>query len=111
MLSRNKHRIISAWVLLFTLMPLFLVKGFHFHEVEDHGVCSHSTADNSQQHTLDDSCSICHFLLSPFVDTPFVSFAFTSLLISVLIFAVFHDMKARVHAVISLRAPPVYSFS
>ncbi|MCD8184149.1 MAG: hypothetical protein LUE99_14940 [Bacteroides sp.] len=65
MRRRTKSRIIIAWLLLITIMPLFVVKTFHYHE-------SNTTAKSEKGHSHNDPCGqclICQFTLSPFTQT------------------------------------------
>ena len=58
---RTKNRIAVAWLLLMTVMPVFVVKAMHHHE--EIAVC-HS--DNGHPQSPCNQCPVCHFTLSPF---------------------------------------------
>jgi hypothetical protein len=64
MKAKAKSRIVIAWLLFITLMPIFVVKAIHHHE--EITVC-HSD-DGQSQHPCD-QCPICHFTLSPFTQS------------------------------------------
>lgn len=69
MKRKRKNRIIIAWVLLMTLMPISIVKATHHHDIEE--VASSQSTDPGQKNSGNDydSCPICHFLLSPFIES------------------------------------------
>ena len=58
---KAKSRIVIAWVLLITLMPLFVVKAVHFHDKT-----SACQSTKGHTHSPGDQCLICQFTLSPF---------------------------------------------
>lgn len=62
MRRKGRNRIFIAWVLLFTLLPLSLVKATHFHKAEE--AAAGATATEGHHN---DGCPICQFFLSPFV--------------------------------------------
>lgn len=59
---KAKSRIVIAWVLLITLMPLFVVKAVHFHDSKT----SACQSTKGHTHSPGDQCLICQFTLSPF---------------------------------------------
>ena len=64
MRDKAKGRIFIAWLLLVTLMPIFMVKTLHHHGEDDttcHPQGGHSHSSSSHQ------CPICDFMLSPFI--------------------------------------------
>ena len=61
--KRQKYRVTAAYVLLLTLMPLFLVKAFHVHKESE--CISHS---GQRTHDSEDNCAICLFALSAFTE-------------------------------------------
>lgn len=63
MKRKAKSRIVIAWVLLVTLMPLFAVKATHFHESSKTSACQPT---KGHSHSPGDQCLICQFTLSPF---------------------------------------------
>lgn len=79
MLNRAKRkyrlRIGIAWVLLLTLMPFHVVKAFHFHEPCTSAACHHDCESDSNS-SRPDSCPICHFTLSPFVQVSSLQLCF-----------------------------------
>lgn len=76
MKRKKRNRIIIAWVLLLALLPISLVKATHFHET---GVTSshHTELPGQPSHGNDgNTCPICDFCLSPFVEAPAVHLVF-----------------------------------
>lgn len=70
MKRKRRNRIITAWVLLLTLMPISIVKATHFHDGVTAATCHASASDHSQGSDDGCTCPICHFFLSPFVEAP-----------------------------------------
>ena len=67
MKRERRNRIVIAWVLLLTLLPLGFVKATHFHAHE-----REAASDNPATvpaHSDEESCPICNFFLSPFIET------------------------------------------
>jgi len=62
MKTKAKSRIVVAWLLFITIMPVFMVKAMHHHEET---VVCHSE-DGHAQHPCD-QCPVCNFILSPFI--------------------------------------------
>ncbi len=104
MRKKCRNRVIAAWLLLIALMPVYIVKAVHFHDVKDGVACNSSEAGHSQSGA--DACPICHFFLSPFTETPVVHIAFFALFITVIpVIPVRKAVKVDVVRP-SLRAPP-----
>ena len=61
---KAKSRIVVAWLLFMTLMPLFVVKAVHHHGESKTAVCQSSDGEHS--HNPCDQCPVCQFALSPF---------------------------------------------
>ncbi|AUI48739.1 hypothetical protein K0E65_04560 [Bacteroides fragilis] len=61
------HRIWLAWMLLMTFMPLSVVKVFHNHCDETSATCTNTQPGKT--HHACDTCPICQFMLSPFIET------------------------------------------
>ena len=61
---KAKSRIVVAWLLFMTLMPLFVVKAVHHHGESETVVCQSSDGEHS--HNPCDQCPVCQFALSPF---------------------------------------------
>lgn len=103
MKRKAKSRIIIAWTLLVTLMPLFVVKAIHHHESNDTSAC-HSSKGHS--HTPGDQCLICQFMLSPFIqaESPQIQ-VFISVLDCRAINYADKDCRTMLHPY-HLRAPP-----
>ena len=73
--KRNtRHRIWLAWMLLMTFMPLSVVKVFHNHSEE---TCT--DAHSGKSHHTCETCPICQFMLSPFIETPSTLLTYTPL--------------------------------
>ncbi len=103
MRRKGKNRIIIAWALLLALMPIYIVKAVHYHDVKDATACHSAAAGNSQS---SDTCPICHFFLSPFVEAPAVHVCFyASVVVVSTVAAVVRPVTADIR-VVSLRAPP-----
>ncbi len=62
-----KKQVIYAWVMLMSLMPVFVVKTLHYHE-RNEVFTEQPAADSSHaSHSLPcDQCPVCHFAFSPF---------------------------------------------
>ncbi|WP_321437433.1 hypothetical protein [uncultured Bacteroides sp.] len=94
-----RRQAIIAWILLFTITPMGIVKSFHTHESKE--VCAtHHCNDSSC------NCAICQFHLLPFVKP-------TTFYLNVHFVAQTRDVAERIFKVIkinpcsySLRAPP-----
>ncbi|MDY5813771.1 MAG: hypothetical protein SPJ97_04505 [Bacteroides sp.] len=78
----RRRRSVVAWILLVSLLPLFVVKATHFHD--EHGACTagfhhheghghHHHSDESKQ-TGNHHCDICLFSLSSFTETAILEF-------------------------------------
>ena len=61
---KAKSRIVVAWLLFMTLMPLFVVKAVHHHGESETVVCQSSDGEHS--HNPCDQCPVCQLALSPF---------------------------------------------
>ena len=61
---KAKSRIVVAWLLFMTLMPLFVVKAVHHHGESETAVCQSSDGEHS--HNPCDQCPVCQFALSQF---------------------------------------------
>ena len=61
---KAKSRIVVAWLLFMTLMPLFVVKAVHHHGESETVVCQSSDGEHSNNPC--DQCPVCQFALSPF---------------------------------------------
>ena len=104
MKHRVKTRIVTAWVLLLTLMPLYIVKAVHFHN-DGSSISMHDSGHHHQ--ASDDGCLICHFLLSPFTEAADFHFTFVDSSHFHDFVAVFADVVVLAHRAYGLRAPPV----
>lgn len=74
MKRKRRNRVVIAWVLLLTLMPISIVKATHFHDGATAATCHTSASGHSQGSDEGGTCPICHFFLSPFVETPILHF-------------------------------------
>jgi len=111
MKRKRKNRIIIAWVLLMTLMPISIVKATHHHDIEE--VASSQSTDPGQKNSGNDydSCPICHFLLSPFIESQSFHFFYSAQLIFVFIAQPCPGKKKTSLLSATLRAPPSLSLS
>lgn len=66
MKRKRKNRIIIAWVLLMTLMPISIVKATHHHDIEE--VASSQSTDPGQKKQRE------RLRLLPYLPFPFISF-------------------------------------
>lgn len=66
MRKTERKRIVIGWVLFLTLLAFLTVKTVHHHPHADGQVCEHGCEGSSSD---EDTCPICHFTLSPFVQT------------------------------------------
>ena len=79
--KRNtRHRIWLAWMLLMTFMPLSVVKVFHNHSEETSITCT--DAHSGKSHHTCETCPICQFMLSPFIETPSTLLTYTPLYVN-----------------------------
>lgn len=112
-----RTRRLMAWILIMVLMPLMMVKAFHYHPVHTHQdadtvACAHthdgSHSHDGHSHDSDGGCFICHFALSPCVEAH--QYQFLILLPSTYRQMVEADAQSSSCAVYahSLRAPPYY---
>lgn len=62
----ERRRIAIGWVLLLTLLAFFAVKTVHHHPCVDSRVCEHGSRGLPSD---ENTCPICQFTLSPFVQT------------------------------------------
>lgn len=92
---------------MLALMPIYIVKAVHFHESESVAV-SHSSQDGHSHSS--DTCPICHFFLSPFVESPALHIVFFAPVVFVLVSIVCPEATKRSVGSASLRAPPAYVF-
>ncbi len=110
--TRSKHRVLIAWILLLSLMPLTIVKATHFHDVGEIAL-SHLTvvtvAGQTQLASDSGNCPICDFHLPPFIEAAILYFYIYAQLI--LFFAIRPCAKAEKENTLPffLRAPPVLS--
>jgi hypothetical protein len=111
MRKAKRNRKIIAWVLLLSLLPIFVVKTIHFHDVDDAMLYNHHAAGDLQAGVNGDACAICHFFLSPFVETETAGLPLAVEFVSVLIICVCADVVCRNASVKRLRAPPSYFVS
>ena len=106
MRRRRRNRIILAWVLLFTLMPMGIVKATHLHVRKGAVAMQAAPAGAGQSVSQSDSCPICHFFVSPFVEAPVLRVSFCARLVAFFVAPPCAGVvKAGVLAA-SLRAPP-----
>lgn len=79
MMKGRKRLVFIAWFLILSLLPVYIVKALHFHCVTEDAT-THANASHAHD---SDNCSICQFILSPFVEVgqlqiniilPFISF-------------------------------------
>ena len=99
----------KAWLLIVALIPLFLVKSFHYHDFFTHTHNhSHTEADGATQIVeLGHKCLVCDFTLSNFtpVSTDVEYLSCTALVIYV--DQPINIVQLDATSCISLRAPPV----
>lgn len=111
MRKEKRNRKIIAWALLLSLLPIFVVKTIHFHDVDDAMLFQHHAAGDLQTDGSGDACAICHFFLSPFVETATAALPIADEVVSVLIICFSADVVCRTTSVKRLRAPPSYFIS
>ncbi len=73
-MKKAEKRILIAWLLFVTFMPLLVVKSLHNHADSEHPSACHS--DHRQTSNPYDSCAICHFTVSPFIQAEILHFDF-----------------------------------
>lgn len=72
----SKNRQYIAWVLLLAILPLFVVKSFHYHVSLGNPSANHVHHEGEGQEACD-NCLICQFFLSPFTEVESFNFTFT----------------------------------
>lgn len=104
---KAKSRIVIAWLLFMTLMPLFVVKAVHHHGESETAACQ--SADGEHSHNPCGQCPVCQFTLSPFTQAE----AFhAEVIIPVSDYEVVYRVQSISRRLIRshhLRAPPVLS--
>ena len=106
MKRKRRNRIIIAWVLLLTLMPISIVKATHFHDGAMAATCHASASSHSQGSDDGGTCPICHFFLSPFVEAPAILLVPFAQPVYIFIDCPYADVIQRKGPSPSLRAPP-----
>lgn len=88
-----------------------IVKATHHHDIEE--VASSQSTDPGQKNSGNDydSCPICHFLLSPFIESQSFHFFYSAQLIFVFIAQPCPGKKKTSLLSATLRAPPSLSLS
>lgn len=98
------RRIIMAWLLLATLVPIALVKTFHHHEVDLNVM---SVKGNVNAYHAYCNCPICHFLLFPFLVTGKLFALFFVVSFCEIVLKIISVINFRFHLSYVLRAPPI----
>ncbi|WP_293651012.1 MULTISPECIES: hypothetical protein [Parabacteroides] len=70
MKAERRKQVFLAWLLLLVMLPFFVVKIAHRHELKEVTCCTASHADEGEEHSQNpDHCLICNFFLSPFLES------------------------------------------
>lgn len=105
MTRKGRKRVFIAWVLLLALMPISIVKATHFHD--GGGLTVHNTTTQSSQNSDGGAnCPICHFFLSPFIETPEIFVSFCATIVAMLIVGKCPELRQADVLSPTLRAPP-----
>lgn len=102
---RQQRRI--AWGLFLVLMPFFVVKTLHHHRACVGASCSSHHTDDQPAST---DCPICHFFLSPFVQTEPLRLETVVTYFTCLSIRFPEPVYSVVHLSHDLRAPPAVFF-
>lgn len=102
----SRKRIVIAWILLLSMMPIVVVKGLHFHSDDAVMHLQHSASGDFSGGNSFDDCAICHFFLSPFVETTTSTIIFIFQIASVFICGRIAAVVYRSHSAQRLRGPP-----
>jgi hypothetical protein len=97
------RQLIFAWLLLFTIAPIGIVKTFHTHKLEN--------TSNDTKHANDNdacNCSICHFELLPFIETSNSQFAVHLPVVYFEPVSYSYKVSSMTSQSPSLRAPPSF---
>jgi len=106
MKKNNKKIVFIAWMLLVTLMPFYVVKVLHHHDVKCCSEEKHSSQKGGSHHDTDD-CPICHFILSPFIESQPVRLLIFLTLIPADVVLYLNKKIYKVSYIQCLRAPPM----
>ena len=104
MRTTKRYRFVAAMALLMTLMAVNIVKALHFHDASE---CAHHTcAEAGEGSSCASSCSICDFVLPPFVEASPLEVSFESACVAPQDARICQLAWQAEVAVTSLRAPP-----
>ncbi|WP_455640256.1 hypothetical protein [Parabacteroides sp.] len=108
MKAERRKQIYLAWLLLLVMLPFFIVKITHRHELKEVDCCTTSHTDKGESHSQNpDDCLICHFFLSPFLETHSLDLHFILALTSIERITTLNEKSFELSYSPNLRAPPV----
>jgi len=107
----NRNRIIIACALLLTFLQVSIIKAVHVHHHDDLEISQTAAHEHSHDSEEGDTCPICNFFLSPFIETTAFNFTFFTESISVLAVRPAKDIIQTEILALYLRAPPKIKFA
>ena len=102
----TKGRAKIAWLLLITIMPLFIIKTFHYHKIVPIGIETALASQEGHSH-VSGTCPICLFSLSPFVESATFVLEVMQYVILVEPIQCLQNPGLKSISTVLLRAPPV----
>lgn len=108
MKAERRKQIYLAWLLLLIMLPFFVVKITHRHELKETTCCAASHADKGDEHSQNpDHCLICSFFLSPFLESHSLDLHFILTLNSIERITSPNEKAFQLSYSPNLRAPPI----
>lgn len=108
MKTERKKQVVFAWMLLLVMLPFFVVKITHRHELKEAVCCTASHDGEGNEHSsAPDHCLICNFFLSPFLESQSLDLHFILTLASVERITPPSAKAFQLSYSHNLRAPPV----
>lgn len=108
MKSERRKQVVFAWMLLLVMLPFFVVKITHRHELKEAACCTASHPGEDGDHApAPDHCLICNFFLSPFLESQSLNLHFILTLTPVERITTPSAKAFQLSYSHNLRAPPV----
>jgi len=106
--AERRKQVFLAWVLLLVMLPFFVVKIAHRHELKETTCCTASHTEKGDTHSQHpDHCLICNFFLSPFLESHSLDLHFILTLSPVERMTTPNGKAFQLSYSPNLRAPPV----
>src|SRR5574344_1401221 len=103
MKRKLRHRIVIAWLLMMVIMPGYVIKAFHIHEIS----CESSLHKVTGPHYACSLCYICQFGFSPFTEGRFIYGNSVFRCVVTVITINQETVIYRTEKNLTLRAPPI----